>query len=123
MAEDGRHIYVNPRYAEITGYTKAELLSMTLDDVVTPDAHQIIEQRLQARLRGEPVPEQYETRILTKRGETRWVDVSAARVVIDGPSSSPRPWTSPTASAPSGTCKRARPDFAPWLRRAGPASW
>ncbi len=84
MAEGGRHIYVNPRYAEITGYTKAELLSMTLDDVVTPDTHQIIEQRLQARLRGEPVPEQYETRILTKRGETRWVDVSAARVVIDG---------------------------------------
>ena len=43
MAEDGRHTYVNPRYEEITGYTQAELLSMTLDDVVTPDAHQIIE--------------------------------------------------------------------------------
>src|SRR6185295_13052102 len=36
-----------------------------------------------ARLRGEPVPERYETRILTKDGHERWVELTAAVVELD----------------------------------------
>jgi PAS domain S-box-containing protein len=82
LTTDGtRYIYVNPRYAEMTGYTEAELLRMAPADVVISDSRQMLADRMQARLRGEPEPAQYETQILTKQGETRWVDVSATRVV------------------------------------------
>ena len=37
-----------------------------------------------ARLKGGHAPERYETRILTKSGEERWIDISARAIELDG---------------------------------------
>ena len=72
-----RFRYLNPRAAEITGYSEEELLAIEVDRLVHPEFLAVVAGRAQARLRGEPVPARYEVKILTKQGEERWVDFAA----------------------------------------------
>jgi len=72
-----RFCYVNPRATEITGYSADELLSLGVECLVHPDFRPLVLERAQARLRGETVPNHYEIKILTKRGEERWVDFTS----------------------------------------------
>lgn len=77
-------VYTNPGAEKITGYTGEELKSMNLLDLMHPDERDIIRERFVARLRGENVPSQYETRIITKTGETRWNFLSATVMEYEG---------------------------------------
>ena len=76
-----RFTYVNPRFAEITGFTRAELLRMTPSDLIIPESRRMIADRLAARMRGKPEPTEYETQILTKHGTRRWLDVSVTMLM------------------------------------------
>jgi diguanylate cyclase (GGDEF)-like protein/PAS domain S-box-containing protein len=78
-----RVLYVNPAGEEITGYSAAELLGEPWDLFVPAEVRPGLRERAAARLRGEPTPERYETRILTKDGRERWVDVTAAVILLD----------------------------------------
>ena len=81
MTTDGtRCTYVNPRFAEITGFSQAELLRMSPLDLIIPESREMIADRVLARIRGESEPSQYETQILTKHGKRRWIEVSVTRV-------------------------------------------
>jgi PAS domain S-box-containing protein len=83
----GEHFwYVNRRAQEFTGYTEQEFLRMRFWEIVHPDFREEIRQRGFARQRGEAVPSRYELCILTKHGESRWLDVSATRVEYEGES-------------------------------------
>jgi PAS domain S-box-containing protein len=75
-----KRIYANPALEKITGYTNAELLTMDFWDVVRPDYRELARQRGLDRQRGLSVPSAYEVPIVTKGGETRWVEVSGARI-------------------------------------------
>jgi PAS domain S-box-containing protein len=76
--QDGRFQYVSPRATEVTGYSVDEMLSLSVEQLVHPDSRALVLDRTQRRLRGEPVPPRYEIKILTKQGEERWVDFTAA---------------------------------------------
>jgi PAS domain S-box-containing protein len=76
-----KSIYVNPGIEKITGYTRAELLSTAIWDYVHPDYREFVKKRAMDRERGLSVPGSYEFSIITKDGETRWLEVSAALII------------------------------------------
>ncbi len=76
--------YANPAAEKITGYKRAELCEQEFWMNAHPDFRELIRQRGLARQRGEAVPTRYEAPIITKDGQTRWLDLSAAMLVYEG---------------------------------------
>ncbi len=76
--------FVNRAMEQITGYTKQELMERRIWDCVHPDQREMVKQRALARLRGEDVPRRYDLKIVTKQGETRWLDLNVSQIELDG---------------------------------------
>jgi PAS domain S-box-containing protein len=79
-----RFRYVNRATELVSGYSREEMLGLRFWDVVHPDHRTLVKERGMARQRGEPVPRHYEFKVLTKAGETRWLDFTAAVITYDG---------------------------------------
>ena len=73
-----KFIYVNPAMERITGYPLEELRELYLWDVVHEDHKELVKQRIRDRLAGKNPPAHYEVKIVTKSGEERWLEVTAA---------------------------------------------
>ena len=84
IVQDTRFRYVNSTTEELTGYSREELLAMDFWDVIHPDSQELVKQRGMARQRGEDVPRQYETKLLTKSGEERWADLTLGVIEFEG---------------------------------------
>ncbi|HKB58767.1 MAG TPA: PAS domain S-box protein [Gallionellaceae bacterium] len=84
ILDGNRLLFVNAAMERLSGYSREELLGMNVSDLVHPDSRQQVLDRIAARQRGEDVPMQYEIELLTRKGETRWIEVNAARVIYDG---------------------------------------
>jgi len=69
--------YANPAAEKITGYSFEELKIINFWDFVHPDHRELVKERGIARQRGENPENEYEFKILTKNGETHWVDLRA----------------------------------------------
>jgi PAS domain S-box-containing protein len=76
--------YVNSAAERISGYARQELLAMDFWEVVHPESQALVKERGMARQRGEPVPNRYEVKLLTKQGEERWVDFTATLIEFEG---------------------------------------
>lgn len=77
----GNLLYANRALERISGYSHDELMQMSFIDLVHPDLRAGLLTRGEARLRGEQdLPDTYETRILTKSGKLRWLEISASRI-------------------------------------------
>lgn len=81
---EGRFTYVNPFTMKITGYSEKELLSMKFFDVVHPEYRELVMSRGFDRIKGEDVVNIYEFKIITKQGNTRWIEIYNSRTIIDG---------------------------------------
>jgi PAS domain S-box-containing protein len=84
LLQDNHFVYFNKEFERLTGYSWEELSSMNPWDLVHPDYRAQNFARAQARLRGEAVPSRYQFAILTKNGETCWLDFSAALTEFNG---------------------------------------
>ncbi len=82
-ALDGRYINVNARMCEITGYTAAELLGMTIWDLTHPDDLARENELFPALLSGGTPDYANEKRYVRKDGSSRWVAVKARLVADD----------------------------------------
>src|SRR5262249_52768755 len=78
-----RLLYVNPACETLTGYSAEELLEKQAWDFSPPETQAAMRDRALARLRGEPAPERYEARIVTKDGRERWTDLPSALIRLD----------------------------------------
>ncbi|NPA48876.1 MAG: PAS domain S-box protein [Thermodesulfobacteria bacterium] len=79
-----RFLYVNPAFERITGYSRKELEKLYLWDIVHPDFKDLVRERVLARLRGESPPPHYEVKIITKEGQEKWLEVTAATFQKEG---------------------------------------
>ncbi|MEW6757724.1 MAG: PAS domain S-box protein [Acidobacteriota bacterium] len=76
--------YVNRATELISGYSREEMLKVQFWDLVHPDHRDMVRERGIARQRGEPVPRHYEFKVVTKSGDVRWLDFTAAVIQYEG---------------------------------------
>jgi len=79
-----RFKFVNDRVCEITEYSKEELYSMNVWDVVHPDDREKIKEIGRRRQMGEDVPNTYEARIITKSGKTKHLEFAISMIPYGG---------------------------------------
>jgi diguanylate cyclase (GGDEF)-like protein/PAS domain S-box-containing protein len=84
VAFETSHVFANKQAAEMLGYTVEELLQTAVKDIVHPDQFAAVSDRQQRRLAGEILPNRYETVLVTKRGESLPVELTASRTTWMG---------------------------------------
>ena len=68
-----RLVRVNDVMCEVTGYSRQELLSMPMQELLSGDSRTLSLERAQRFLSGEPTAEDVEYRVKTKHGREPWV--------------------------------------------------
>ena len=81
---DSKYIYLNPAAELISGYTRDELMATEVWDIVHPAFREPMKERSALRQIGEAVPPRSEIKIVTKNGETRWLDITAGLIQFKG---------------------------------------
>lgn len=84
VQQDDKLVYINQRGAQSLGYSANELIGKTIWDFVAPEDREMSAGLAAARLRGEPALAQYQLRVLTRKGETRWTEVLATLIEHEG---------------------------------------
>jgi PAS domain S-box-containing protein len=84
MHQEERFVYVNSRLAQMLGYTVEEMIGMKFWEVYHPEDQEAVLKKGLARYRGERIPPYSELRVLTKQGDTRWVEVLATTAEYQG---------------------------------------
>lgn len=87
IIQDFHMVFVNNKFAEITGYTVNELLSLPQNKVkslVHPDDQELVWGSMQARLKGKNVPPNYEFRGFRKDGTECWLEIYASKFFYKG---------------------------------------
>ena len=79
-----KFVYVNSGAVTLTGYSEEELLERDFWSVVHPDHQELVRTRGMQRQNKESVENRYQFKILTKSGETKWVDFAATTLEVDG---------------------------------------
>lgn len=87
IIQDLSIVFANNAFAELSGYTVEELLSLSPENVralIYPEDQAIVLRRLQDRLEGKAVPSRYEFRGIRKDGEIRWLEMIASQIDYNG---------------------------------------
>jgi PAS domain S-box-containing protein len=82
--DGGSFSYANPRTSELVGCSEDELMTKHLQDLVHPADLAMVMGNAGARLRAENVASRYEFRVITVRGDVRWLDFSAGLIQHEG---------------------------------------
>lgn len=77
-------VFVNARVSEITGYTKEELYAMNLWEIVHPDDKDRVQQIARKRYKGNAAPQTYETRIITRSGTIKTLELAVSDITYKG---------------------------------------
>jgi PAS domain S-box-containing protein len=78
--ENGKLLRVNETTCAITGYSRDELLRMSVSDVTHPDDRQSDRDQLHAQATGQGGGYVFEKRIIRKGGSVIWIDVRSSTV-------------------------------------------
>jgi len=87
MVQDFRFVVANQAFAEISGYTIEELLSLSPEEVkavVHPEDQALVWGRFRDRVAGKPMPPRYEYRGIRKDGTVRWLEMFANAIEYHG---------------------------------------
>jgi len=74
----GMHVYVSDEWCKITGYSRQELLEMSMAELIHPGDRKEAVKRYRKRMRGEVLPGLYQLTILRKDGSEVPVEVTYA---------------------------------------------
>ncbi|MEJ2077006.1 MAG: PAS domain S-box protein [Acidobacteriota bacterium] len=84
--EDGILRYVNSRLLSMLGYSEQEeslIVGRDLLEFVHEADRPTVRKNIQKRVNGQPVPQEYAVRLLTRSGETIWVEVLVSSIQAD----------------------------------------
>ena len=81
IAQDGYLRYANPWMQNKTGYTFEEITSQPFTNMIHAEDRQYVIETHLNRIAGKPVPPKSRFRVVTKTGDTRWMEISG--VIID----------------------------------------
>ncbi|MDB5090326.1 MAG: domain S-box protein, partial [Mucilaginibacter sp.] len=85
IVQNGRFVYVNPRFAQIFGYMPAELINTVPVETVINQSHQLIATgHVKRRMEGEVESVNYEAIGQKKDGTSNWVEFYGNRAIIGG---------------------------------------
>ena len=85
LDEKGNFIYTNSSIEVLTGYAETEILGKNVRDIVTPEFHDVLDQRHASRLDGGQEHDSFTFEIMRKDGKSRWVElVSKELWGVDG---------------------------------------
>lgn len=76
----GKYIYANTAAEQMTGYSVAELLNMSITDLVTPAHHQLVADRLEKRRAGRLEEGRFLVEIQPKKGLPKWIELATNEV-------------------------------------------
>jgi len=77
VAQDENFKFVNQAFCELLGYTREEILSISIANVLCPDDREEVTGNYKKRLKGEDAPNNYQFRIITKDKTCKWVEINA----------------------------------------------
>ncbi|MBI4776699.1 MAG: PAS domain S-box protein [Deltaproteobacteria bacterium] len=81
IIQDGKYVFVNQKFVDITGYAAQELQGIDYFGVLSSDCVDYVKNIHEKRIRGAKVPSIYETKVACKNGEVREVEVNAGLIV------------------------------------------
>jgi len=84
--QDGVFKYVHPAYSNIVGYKEEELVGASPEMVIHEDDWSTVQEQMRRRLDGETSSVRYQTRIRTKTGGIRTIEVNATKLLYRGKS-------------------------------------
>ncbi|MBN1343085.1 MAG: PAS domain S-box protein [Phycisphaerae bacterium] len=87
ILQDGRAAFANRAFAQMGGYTREEMESLSTEQVrssVHPDDGERVWRHYRDRLTGRQVPERYEFRMIRKDGSVFWVEAHAKLIEYQG---------------------------------------
>ncbi|MBT7790324.1 MAG: PAS domain S-box protein [Calditrichaeota bacterium] len=82
--ENGNHIFTNPKYSEITGYSNEELQKITGWDLTRPEDVNLLKQRMEKRIEGKSHIKNYERIIVRKDGTELQAEMSTTTTLWQG---------------------------------------
>jgi PAS domain S-box-containing protein len=77
-------VYVNQGLANLLESSKDALMKKSFTDYIDPEYLALIQQRGAARVAGENVPSNYELKIVTAKGESRWCELNPGTIKYNG---------------------------------------
>ncbi|KAF0158598.1 MAG: response regulator receiver [Syntrophaceae bacterium] len=80
VAQGGKLVFLNPKTAMLTGYSREEFASMPFVEFIYTDDRDMVMDRYLRRLNGENIPRQYSFRVIHKNGDVRWVELETVRI-------------------------------------------
>lgn len=81
--QNNKFVYANKSCTSIIGYTINEIIGMHFWDTVHPDMRDVVRENGQRRQTGEQLKSRYEMKLITKYGETRWVDFNGTNIIFN----------------------------------------
>ncbi len=82
--EKGTINFTNPKFHEITGYSVDEAKELHFSNLIHPDDLDLCRGHFTKRLTGEKVSRSYELRLLSKAGETIYIDNNTSTIEKEG---------------------------------------
>ncbi len=87
VRQEDRVIMVNRAFADMVGYSVAELVDLSTDDLTRlfhPDDREWIADRRRNREAGKTVPDRYEVRFVRKDGTSGWFQMAVSPIEYEG---------------------------------------
>ena len=85
LIQNDRFVYINPRFAEMFGYTREEVLAFgSVMDLIAEADREMVSEKLRQRLDGEIASVEYSIRGLRKDGQKIDLDARGVRTMHEG---------------------------------------